>query len=261
MSLMPDREKYIPGIYNYCDRWCERCAFASRCRSYAMERSMKRMIAKKEKQNAEFWAALEKTLGEAIDPAIKQADQLFTDPKIDPPISDLSDPMDEIEKDEMDRRDHFVRDEHPLGRRSMQYMHGVDQFFKTDHPGEPPADAPWRDAWEVIQWYKIFIHVKLCRALHGMLDEREDDAFADEGDDDEGVTTRDSDGSAKIAIIAMERSISAWSMIREHFPRDKQAILQMMGLLAHLRMLADQAFPHAREFHRPGFDDVADDGT
>jgi len=23
--------KYIPGIYNYCDRWCERCRFTSRC--------------------------------------------------------------------------------------------------------------------------------------------------------------------------------------------------------------------------------------
>jgi predicted protein tyrosine phosphatase len=23
--------KFIPGIYNYCDRWCERCPFTSRC--------------------------------------------------------------------------------------------------------------------------------------------------------------------------------------------------------------------------------------
>jgi hypothetical protein len=23
--------KYIPGICNYCDRWCERCPFTSRC--------------------------------------------------------------------------------------------------------------------------------------------------------------------------------------------------------------------------------------
>jgi hypothetical protein len=23
--------KFIPGIYNYCDRWCERCRFTSRC--------------------------------------------------------------------------------------------------------------------------------------------------------------------------------------------------------------------------------------
>ena len=26
----------IPGIYNYCDRWCERCAFTSRCSNYAL---------------------------------------------------------------------------------------------------------------------------------------------------------------------------------------------------------------------------------
>jgi len=23
--------KYVKGIYNYCDRWCERCPFTSRC--------------------------------------------------------------------------------------------------------------------------------------------------------------------------------------------------------------------------------------
>ena len=28
--------KLIPGIYNYCDRWCERCPFTSRCMVYAM---------------------------------------------------------------------------------------------------------------------------------------------------------------------------------------------------------------------------------
>ena len=27
---------FISGIYNYCDRWCERCAFTSRCMNFAM---------------------------------------------------------------------------------------------------------------------------------------------------------------------------------------------------------------------------------
>ncbi len=27
----------ISGIYNYCDRWCERCPFTSRCLLYATE--------------------------------------------------------------------------------------------------------------------------------------------------------------------------------------------------------------------------------
>src|ERR1035437_2834205 len=27
----------ISGIYNYCDRWCERCRFTHRCMNYAMQ--------------------------------------------------------------------------------------------------------------------------------------------------------------------------------------------------------------------------------
>jgi hypothetical protein len=29
-------ELFISGIYNYCDRWCERCPQTSRCLNYAM---------------------------------------------------------------------------------------------------------------------------------------------------------------------------------------------------------------------------------
>ena len=28
--------KNIPGIYNYCDRWCERCSFTDKCSNYAI---------------------------------------------------------------------------------------------------------------------------------------------------------------------------------------------------------------------------------
>jgi len=33
-------ERMIPGIYNYCDRWCERCAFSRRCRVFRDVRVM-----------------------------------------------------------------------------------------------------------------------------------------------------------------------------------------------------------------------------
>jgi hypothetical protein len=32
---MDIRDGFIVGIFNYCDRWCERCAFTSRCRVFA----------------------------------------------------------------------------------------------------------------------------------------------------------------------------------------------------------------------------------
>ena len=28
--------QYIEGVYNYCDRWCERCRFRAKCANYAV---------------------------------------------------------------------------------------------------------------------------------------------------------------------------------------------------------------------------------
>lgn len=35
---MEGEEDFISGIFNYCDRWCERCDFAARCRVFGNER-------------------------------------------------------------------------------------------------------------------------------------------------------------------------------------------------------------------------------
>src|SRR6187549_3041231 len=32
---MEIRDGFIVGIYNYCDSWCDRCAFTSRCQVFA----------------------------------------------------------------------------------------------------------------------------------------------------------------------------------------------------------------------------------
>ena len=32
--------RFIEGIYNYCDRWCERCAFTERCSLIAVQRAL-----------------------------------------------------------------------------------------------------------------------------------------------------------------------------------------------------------------------------
>ena len=33
---------FIPGVYNFCDRWCERCPLTARCRVFAMTEERKR---------------------------------------------------------------------------------------------------------------------------------------------------------------------------------------------------------------------------
>src|SRR4030067_3024650 len=51
--------KYISGIYNYCDRWCERCFFSSRCLNYATEKEEMGEMVNRDLNNKVFWDNLQ----------------------------------------------------------------------------------------------------------------------------------------------------------------------------------------------------------
>src|SRR3982751_6106945 len=49
----------ISGIYNYCDRWCERCPLSSRCLLYATEQEDENDSPEsRDIQNETFWRRL-----------------------------------------------------------------------------------------------------------------------------------------------------------------------------------------------------------
>ncbi len=66
---------------------------------------------------------------------------------------------------------------------------------------------------------------------------------------------RDSDGTAKIALIAIDRSIGAWGTLLHAYPARMSATLELLALLSRLRLELEQEFPNAWSFVRPGFDD------
>ncbi|MCH7514212.1 MAG: hypothetical protein IH947_09780, partial [Bacteroidetes bacterium] len=59
------------------------------------------------------------------------------------------------------------------------------------------------DAVDVIRWYQYQIFVKIKRALHGVVEDMTDPVEVEEG------FPKDSDGSAKVALIGIDRSIGA----------------------------------------------------
>src|ERR1700754_1565819 len=56
-------DKNIPGIHNYCDRWCERCYFTSRCAVYEDDKNP--FPKGQEAGNKAFWDALAKNFAKA----------------------------------------------------------------------------------------------------------------------------------------------------------------------------------------------------
>ena len=56
-------------------------------------------------------------------------------------------------------------------------------------------------------------------------------------------TPRDSDGTAKIALIAIDRSIGAWGTLLHAYPARMTATLEILALLSRLRLELEQEFP------------------
>ncbi|MFH1719968.1 MAG: hypothetical protein ABIF19_21650 [Planctomycetota bacterium] len=102
-------------------------------------------------------------------------------------------------------------------------------------------DAFWKKVSEIIRWYQDFIYAKLARAIRGSLEDYE-------------PGSNDSNGSAKIALIAIDRSIVAWRQMSEHFQQHKDDIPDILVHLDRLRKKTQDVFPSARAFVRPGFD-------
>jgi len=58
MDELAGDPRFIPGVYNYCDRWCERCALASRCLNHAMEKEVFDNPEARDISNEAFWDKL-----------------------------------------------------------------------------------------------------------------------------------------------------------------------------------------------------------
>jgi hypothetical protein len=118
---------------------------------------------------------------------------------------------------------------------------------QLDLPGSNPAEqaAKLRDTVDVIRWYQDLIGVKLERAVGSQLEEDEER---------DAEYPKDSDGSAKVALIAMDRSIAAWGTLLREFPSQEHSILAILVHLQRLRRRTEEQFPEARSFLRPGFD-------
>ena len=254
---MAENPNNIPGVYNYCDRWCERCQFTSRCLNFQMGEEMQEGKEINDINNEEFW--------NHMDDIFKLTHEMLDDMAEEQGI-DLSqiEWTEEDKKKERDRKE-SVRS-HQCAVASQEYYEVVDKWFKghehlfkekedelneqlfLELPSTDPEKVAvtLKDAIEVITFYLHFIHVKIMRALNGKMEDRY------EMPDD---IPKDSDGSAKIALIATDRSISAWGKLLKHLPKSEDEILEILVLLERLRNMTEKEFPDARKFVRPGFDE------
>jgi hypothetical protein len=254
LAANPD---FISGIYNYCDRWCERCPFTTRCMNFALGREEFSDDARRDIRNAKFREDIADMLKASIELLYEMAEERGID-------LDAVDTTAIVAEEE---RQWEAAQAHPCAVASEAYADSVDKWFDAAddlfrQKGEALATAlrlnligadpgaetnRLSDAVAIIRWHQFQIHVKLMRALQGRHDEEN---LADVLEE----FPKDSDGSAKVALIGIDRSIAAWGNLLRDFPSRETETLEILVHLDRLRRAVEREFPEARAFVRPGFD-------
>lgn len=245
----------IEGIYNYCDRWCERCGFTAQCLSFKMDRATSRRDAASADHQS-FWDDIARSFALARRLVEREARKHGLD-------LDSAGALVDAEREERSRRRAAARQGSGLHHAATGYWKTGQALLERLRPelsataaelqaqvrlgaGHPEAvAAEISEGLEVVQWYLFFIDVKLQRAVASRVDRSRD------GDD--GFPS-DADGSAKVALVAIDRSIGAWARLRSHLGREADAMLDLLVQLERLRRAVEREFPAARGFRRPGLD-------
>ena len=153
--------------------------------------------------------------------------------------------LDASAREEEDRDERL--DESPIttgatrvGTLSWAWLHSNREAMALE------PDAQLASAIEVAGWDAHLIGAKLHRALHGR------DEFLHGEPFEEDPVQNDWNGSAKVALISIRRSMTAWATISAATgDPDAAAIAEE---LRRLEADAERAFPDAWKFIRPGFD-------
>ncbi|MBN2285934.1 MAG: hypothetical protein JXI43_05760 [Tissierellales bacterium] len=247
----------IPGIHNYCDLWCERCEFTYRCANFSFEEKHLADPEEHDIQNKQFWNKLSKIFQVTLEMLEEFAEQQGID-------------LESIDYQAIHKREEYLEKEaykYECSVMSKEYIFIAKNWFDSsqqifdekveelqmiDEIGIPNSNFEKEienltNITDVIRWYQNQIHIKIMRAVTGLLEEK----F--EAEDD---FPKDSDGSAKVALIGIDRSISAWGKLLSYFPSQEDELLKILVLLERLRRKTEKEFPNARAFIRPGFDEV-----
>src|ERR1051326_5408985 len=131
----------ISGIYNYCDRWCERCPLTSRCLVYATEQE-DNSFPGNDLRNEVFWQKLSAVLQETRGMIVEWAREAGMD---------LNSSAGEDTFRQNKKRQ--LVDNHPLTKAGKQYANSASDWFRElDQAYEVPENfEQLEDAREVVK--------------------------------------------------------------------------------------------------------------
>jgi len=254
----PDAQNnYITNIHKYCDLWCLKCSFTDRCERHKIFKYIsptgKPGFLNQIREN------IQKLQEEINEMNRKQG------------MEEGNQPIDEEAEKKEQEKEAYIKN-HILTKKGNEYHRMAMGWFAINHElilksgyqllqnikmgirGEETEEEATvvYDAFELIGWYSKHIRVRLEEAISDEYDRNEKPQKINK--------LTEADGKAKAALIEMDRSLSGWNKLHDYFPDARDDILDVQIFLENLRKDTERNFPRARDFVRPGFDEIRQDG-
>ncbi len=249
----------IENIYAFCDRWCERCAFGLRCEAFAASekvRNPENMLTDDEK-NRIFWENLERRLDEVSRKIEEKAADRDVDLSVFEGVSTKA-KFDLFQRKAInnmvlkagrlyeDKVDDFLDERAEAGQIAMEALQQGSVFQMTSESLSDTDKQDANDGIAIVMRYQLQLYLKLSRAYYSRGREQEEGA--------EKAEVIESDGTVKVALILINRSLIAWEGLQKYFPEQALEIDEILFLLARMKSHLEKEFPQALGFIRPGFD-------
>jgi len=238
------KDGIIPGISSYCDQWCERCAFTSRCSAFLVDKTLGVDPVDELDENQDFFGQVSSILDVAKRMIKEKAKQSGISLEEDQKVGQAE--PDDYEKNEMLYIPPSFKTTQDYGVSALEWMERnaklIDEKLQVLRTTSLAKANSLFDALEVIRWFSFFINSKIKQAYVEMI---------------MGYKSKNRNyrGTAKVAIIAMERTIASWTILYEQIPELEDEILAFLKQLSSFKANALNDYPNAMSFIRPGLDE------
>ncbi len=230
----------IPGIYNYCDRRCERCRFTARCLQFSENRHEE---AIGRTATLSVGQTVARSLERSLDILRIIGRRIGLDLTGDQETGGSSPERAVLKDDDVEEGDAAAD---PLVVRARDYATTTWPLLRALRPVlDVRGEAVLLEALDTLEWSSTSISAKIFRAIWTTAEERP------EGDE----VQNDANGSVKVARLMIDEARRAWRTLMEPGQATADGVpARLVMLLDELDAGLEARFPRAMDFVRPGFD-------
>ncbi|MDP3149665.1 MAG: hypothetical protein Q8N83_11115 [Ignavibacteria bacterium] len=243
----------IPGIFNYCDRWCERCVYSNRCLVFQKEseQKIKHILKDEDPDDPTIFAQdIADNFREALETLNKMMEGMDDKIHLDE-AADLDDDFEKIIEPNMKMfdlhtksNDFFKECSIFIKKIETHLSNQNDEFMRENKEQKLLAEVV-----AVLSWYSPQILVKCKRANFSL---KEMNLAVDE--EMRGYATEDLNVTLKIAYLGIKKCLQVLTDLYNHMNEFSDEIIELLVIGSNTEKELLKLFPEIPSYKRPYFD-------